>query len=82
MHWNCIDSFKFCIGLIAPPFLINFLATKMDQKVKLGRSNIAQNHSSSLQEVISGHYLPKFKLTNSEIMLSTSRFKHLSKSQI
>ena len=26
-------------------------------KVKLG-SNIAQNHSSILQEVISGHYLP------------------------
>ena len=23
-------------------------------------SNIAQNHSSSLQEVISGHYLPQF----------------------
>ena len=34
------------------------------QKVKLGKvqvgSNIAQNHSSSRQEVVSGHYLPQF----------------------
>ena len=37
-----------------------------EEKFKLGQvasgSNIAQNHSSSIQEAISGHYLPKFTL--------------------
>ena len=75
------------VGLIAPPFIIGFLATENVPslylayrnsyrviiytnsheswpKVKLGqvgvRSNIAQNHSSSLLEVIYGHYLLQF----------------------
>ena len=41
----------------------HFLIAK-EKKLKLGQvgvgSNIAHNHSSSLQGVISGHYLPKF----------------------
>ena len=40
------------LGLIAPPFIISFLATKKMPTVKLGQvvvsSNIAQNQSSSL----------------------------------
>ena len=55
-------------------------------RVKLGQvevgSNIAQNHSYSPYEVISGHYLPNSyeKLTKSEIRSSWSRFEHWSKS--
>ena len=49
-------------GLIAPPFTIGFLTTENLPKVKLGQvevgSNITQNHSSRLWEVISCHYLP------------------------
>ena len=73
--------------MIAPPFIISFLATGNLLKIKLGKilnfSNNAQNHSYSLQEVIiviAGHYLPKFiKFTKSEICSSEICFKHLSK---
>ena len=58
-------------------------------KSKLGKvgdgSNIAQNHSSSLQEVLSRHYLPQFtykKLTKIKIRSSWSRFKYCSKSLV
>ena len=67
-HMLCMCSFNskdnMPFGLIAPPFTIGFLVTESLPKVKLGQvevgSNIAQNHSSSLQKVISGHYLPQF----------------------
>ena len=58
------------------------------KKMKLGQVlvswNIAQNHSSGLQEVISGHYLPKFtnKVDQSEIRSSWSRFQHCSASLV
>ena len=61
-------------GLIAPPFSIGFLITEHLLKAKLGQvkvgSNITQNHSSRLYEVISCHYLPPNsyqELTKSEI---------------
>ena len=43
------------VGLIAPPYILGFLAAENLPKVS---SNIAQNHSSGLLEVTSGHYLP------------------------
>ena len=49
-------------GLIAPSSTIGFLTTENLPKVNLGQvkvgSNITQNHSPMLWEVISGHYLP------------------------
>ena len=44
--------------------------------------NIAQNHFSSPYDVISGHYLPPFTFTKSEIRLSWSRFEHCSESLV
>ena len=62
---------------------------KSDQKltkITLGKvgvgSNIAQNQSSSLEEVISGHYLPQVIYMYIKIRLCCSHFKYCSKSLI
>ena len=51
-------------GLIGQPFIIGFLAIENWPEAKLGQvdvgSNIAQDHSSNVWDVISGHYLPIF----------------------
>ena len=95
MTWcTCLQSFEIqqClfkinkrpVSLIAPPS-----GHKQITKGKISQSSslfeLCSNHSSSLEEVISGHYLPPIRLKSlpkSKLGQVGSRFKHCSESLV